>query len=588
MRTLPLEQSRRQRAFGVALALLFMALPLAAQGAEPLLRISGRVLDPNGKPARAALVVAICDSALPEGPPIDCGFPGTRGRQGKTDGDGRFLLEQLPPAVYSLYAAVEAPGPGRKVAADASLSVPLRKDRDGVELKLKTLRTLSGVVVDKRGAPVKQARVKLKVEPGARLPEAPEHGPSTEETADDFGRFEFKGVPDMPYRLEVSAYGFITTESDRAVRPGDEPITVRMKSCGRVFGSVVKQDGSPVADLLPGCGGYTSSSPDGRFDLPACEVGPRRMCFSAPGMARLYRTITVEPEKDVDMGKLRMEPELLRKVRVTDERNGATLPHAMITVEATEEEGSGRVFRHGPDGWAELTEYPARPLDLSIENQSFLSKRAHLDKRQTELQVALEAGIGVSGKVLNAKGQPQMGSVQAHCEAGGSEQMQLQPGGEFHIPQGLAGGLCSVQLLVYTPPLPRFYHYRLMWMDPKVSPQVDFLEPAVVSPLHVRFQGAKKPYGALLFVGDLPSQVNIGKAARAGFLPTGAHIPESGGYRAGRREEGGLRFEDIGPGVYTLVVLMGEEGAFRVPLTMGEQEQTLQVEIPAKLTPLSR
>jgi hypothetical protein len=206
--------------------------------------------------------------------------------------------------------------------------------------------------------------------------------------------------------------------------------------------------------------------------------------------------------------------------------------------------------------------------------------------QQTEVSVALESGVGLSGKVLTADGSPEKGAARVSCSQGGSERVPLDDQGEFHISRGLAGGVCSVQLELFSS-MPTFEHYRMFWLDPQQPPTLEFRAPAVRNPIHVRFQGKGKPKKAVLFVGELPSQVNLSQFSSLSFMPTFGGMLESMGHRAGVEEEGGFRFEDLGPGHYTLVVLM-HQAAFRAPLTVGEQEQTFTVDIPAQLTPFYR
>lgn len=60
-------------------------------------------------------------------------------------------------------------------------------------------------------------------------------------------------------------------------------------------------------------------------------------------------------------------------------------------------------------------------------------------------------------------------------------------------------------------------------------------------------------------------------------------MTETQGYRARIKEEGGFRFEKIGPGPYTLLVVLNQ-AIFRAPLTVGEKEETFTVDIPEKPT----
>ena len=73
--------------------------------------------------------------------------------------------------------------------------------------------------------------------------------------------------------------------------------------------------------------------------------------------------------------------------------------------------------------------------------------------------------------------------------------------------------------------------------------------------------------------------MNLKSFSTLKYMPTFEGMPETQGYRAGLPEEGGFRFEKIGPGPYTLLVVVGQS-IFRTPLVVGEQEQTFTVDIP--------
>ncbi len=573
-------QAARQGRYTVALAVAWLCMSVPVDSLAGELRIRGRVLSDKGDPVANVTVWAICTGGLPEGPHIDCGFPGMMGRKEQTDGDGRFFLAGLPAAMYSLYAGVEA-SKGR-IASEAAIRLPLREDANGIELKLKPLRSISGKVLDTAGNPVKKADVSARMEKGSR----PENDALSERTrgsatTDDDGEFEIRNLADGPYQLEAQASGFGTTSLGRVVRPEEEPVTLRLQACAKVIGRAVKPDGSPVEDLSDDCRGLKSRLPDGRFEDIRCgDAGEMFLCLSAPGMAKVQRRITLERGKTLDLGTVRMEPARVLKVRVTEAGTGLPVDGASVEVD---EPLPRQSFSTDASGVALLEDFPDKEMDLLIREHGWPERRVTVARGQTEVQVTVDAGVGLRGRVLDAEGRPHQGMVMVSCGKGGGDQVQLDARGEFHISKGLAGGICSVQLQLLASPMPDFEHYRMFYLDPEKPQKLELRTPVVRNTLHVRFSGQGKPDKAVLFMGELPSQIPLKSFSHIALMPSFAGFPEAQGYRAGRREEGGFRFERIGPGPYTLIVAM-HHALFRVSLTVGEQEETFTVDIPENPT----
>jgi hypothetical protein len=554
-----------------------MSVPVESLAGE--LRIRGRVLNQNGEPVANVMVYAVCTGALPEGPHIDCGFPGMMGRKEKTDGDGRFFFAGMPAAMYSLYVGVEAAK--NKLAAEAVIRLPLREDANGIELKLKPLRSIFGKVVDMAGRPVSKAEVSARMEEGSRPAEAMSERTRGSATTGKEGEFEIRNLSDGPYKLEARAHGFSTTPLGHIARPEQEPVTIRMEACAKVIGRAVKPDGSPVEELSDDCRGLKSRLPDGRFEDVRCgDAGEMLLCLSAPGLSRIERRVTLARAQTLDLGDVRMEFARVLKVRVAEVGTGK--PMSGVSVEV-DEPYPRRSFQTNAQGETQLTDYPDKAMDLLIRNGSWPERRVSVARGQTEVQVALETGVGLSGRVLNAEGQPHQGVAMVRCGKGGGDRVPLDAQGEFHITQGLAGGLCTVQLELFSSPMPDFENYRMFWLDPQNPPKVEIRTPSVRNTIHVRFNGQGNPDKAALYVGELPSQVGLKSFTSVVLMPMLPIVTESQGFRAGIKEEGGFRFERIGPGPYTLLVVMNQ-ALFRVPLTVGEQEETFTVDIPEKPT----
>jgi hypothetical protein len=279
-----------------------------------------------------------------------------------------------------------------------------------------------------------------------------------------------------------------------------------------------------------------------------------------------------------------MEPARPVKVHVTDLLNGKPLLWASVTVSGTELSTS--VFHTQDDGWTVIEGLSDMELELDVESSGYKTARVHVRKGQTEARVALDPGLVLTGRVLNAEGQPDMGTVEAGCE-GAHASGQVDPEGRFRL-LGLQEGVCTVYFRLVSSPLPTFEYTRWLWLDRKQPLVLEFhAPPKVRHSVHIRFQGTGKPRHALLFAEELPQQMDVASLVQRVAPIAASWMPETSGWRVGRSEENGVRFEKLSAGRYTLVVVL-PEGVFRAPLTVGEEEQTLTVEIPSKLTPLPR
>ncbi len=75
------------------LLLLALAIPAAARGDDAPMTISGRVLDPAGKPVPDAAVMVLVRSKLADRPTLTPLIRPTTAHEGRCDGSGRFRVE---------------------------------------------------------------------------------------------------------------------------------------------------------------------------------------------------------------------------------------------------------------------------------------------------------------------------------------------------------------------------------------------------------------------------------------------------------------------------------------------------------------
>jgi RNA polymerase sigma factor (sigma-70 family) len=226
------------------------------------LAVSGRVLDPAGKPAAGAQVAVVMVGLYEpgaEGKAADL----NRLQEAKADDDGRFRLRAARPAGVRdpmTWVVAAAPGfgfgwsyvPGGEATAD-------------VAIRLRPERTLRGRVLDVEGQPVAGARVHVA---RADLPGEASYvnGASNEVawpkpvTTGADGRFTLRGVGrDVAVMLDVTHEHFapetLDVEAGDKARADDIPVvlTPARTLSGRVFAA---ETGKPVAGVRLHFQGY--------------------------------------------------------------------------------------------------------------------------------------------------------------------------------------------------------------------------------------------------------------------------------------------------------------------------------------------
>jgi len=171
---------------------------------RPPAGISGTVVDENGDPIPGARV------SVEQYFPTD-GKPRKFVRaRGKTDDDGTFTIESVPPGRFVLVASIE----GRPPAKSDEITVADGEPVEGVRIASTPGGILYGTVTDAGGQPVEGVRVSVDrlsmTAPNTMRPA----------TTDVDGRYELVGMPRGPFSIRTFKQGFtsrvlsaITTEA---------------------------------------------------------------------------------------------------------------------------------------------------------------------------------------------------------------------------------------------------------------------------------------------------------------------------------------------------------------------------------------
>lgn len=559
------------------LTLLCMSLPLTALAGE--LSIRGRLVDENGKLVKGAPLAAVCIGALPEGPKIDCSFPTLMGRQGTTDDKGSFSLEKLPPAVYTL--AVSIPRSGGETAY-AELRVPLSQSVDGILLRLHVTRSISGVVVDTRDEPLEDVQVTVTSK------DADESHAIGSDTTDTQGRFRIPNLADARYSLEAKGNVIETFRLTGLLRPEGTPMRIRVQRCPTVRGRAVKPDGTPVPHVLSESFEYLGNKrADGRFEDYYCchDSGQVLKVLTAPGMSRTVLRFSLEKGQVLDLGDVRMELARELKLRLIDMSTGKAVAGGSVSVVAggsvpVEDSEPSPVYNVDGTGLCEISNYPDQELDLRVQPpRGFIATKVHVRKGQTEVKVALDPGKQLRGRALDDAGKPLMGTVQVGCDQGGADSAELGPEGEFHL-VAIRGGVCTFYLYLMPHRVPTsFEQMQMIWVDPKRPAPVELRVPSRQHSLRIRFQGQPRPDRLAIYMGDLPAQVDLASLAERSQFPVPFMQENVYGFQRGQYKEDSFHFERVGEGRHTLLGVKGKE-SFRIPITVGKEEETLTVEVP--------
>jgi hypothetical protein len=206
---------------------------------DPWASIAGRVTR-AGKPIDGATVQV-----------YDVPSQGGAFTSAATDGDGRFIVRELPARSYRLYAESKRVGaftPGPVV------TVANGDHRTGVEVEMSLAGSIAGTVVDQAGAPVAGAHLRFSLINGEDFGETTTADDGTFKAAALSGGgdyiFEVRGTSDSKLKLRPAN---ATRFTPITVRDGDSHVTgVQIKvqfDRLTIRGRVVASDGSGVPDV---------------------------------------------------------------------------------------------------------------------------------------------------------------------------------------------------------------------------------------------------------------------------------------------------------------------------------------------------
>jgi hypothetical protein len=264
--------------------------------AERLPRVMGEVVDEAGTPL--PLVSVALWSAAPSGEE-------ERVDVASTDIRGRFELSARQAGSYWLVAELSEAELVRATSQRVELGA---RGEVRVRLAFEPSRSLSGVVVDRRGAPLEDAAVLLTAAPRNANPGGDGGKRRSVSTGPD-GRFTFQQVSGEQFDLYVWMTGYVLNPRSVSgpVRIQRDVQDLRIVMIQETFieGRVVHADGSPVTRFQ--VSGKEFVDGEGRFFLRNPGPGVRELEVSAPGLVTVRRTVSLQEEEDLELGLIVLE-----------------------------------------------------------------------------------------------------------------------------------------------------------------------------------------------------------------------------------------------------------------------------------------
>ncbi|HET9229567.1 MAG TPA: carboxypeptidase-like regulatory domain-containing protein, partial [Thermoanaerobaculia bacterium] len=361
----------------------------------------GKVQDPDGKP------IAGAEALVQDTPAV------------QSDAQGVFSIPELPASEVELTVRKKGYAP----MVFRALRIP--SGTGPADLGTVTLRpgaTLTGRVVDPKGKPVPDGEVFLLDKPSNpnEMERALKDLKPTVKTSTD-GGFSIEDLArGAPVHVVVRSPGFLVAQV-RAVRPPTEkPVVIRLEPSADLKGRVVDEAGAPVPgarielvwqDYLPEEPDRpvgrpilrnTRADEDGRFQVRGLPEGSAQVSAAAPAFVPL-QAVEVSLPRPEEL-RLVLERGAVLQGRVTTAA-GEPVPGVRVGV-------SGAAAATNDDGlyWLEGAEVGRQEVIFLHPTHGRVAKPFEIQPGVNVLDLAFEAGIEVSGRVIDGSGKPVPGA----------------------------------------------------------------------------------------------------------------------------------------------------------------------------------
>jgi protocatechuate 3,4-dioxygenase beta subunit len=515
--------------------------------------VTGSVLDPAGKPAEGAIVLA---GALAV----------------KTDASGAFRIEGVPagaPAVEAFSKDLAARSDSVRVKKGETVEVALRLGRSA---------SVTGTVVDeKTRRPIPGARIAVTTGGFVMRGSAPGRRART----DAKGKFRLAGLRPRAYSIRAGKADYLPVTMPGIVAGVSSPgtIAIALQKSASIAGRVTDEAGAPVpgarveiardsglrailrggAAAVLGRGGATTG-PDGAFRLRG--LAPQRNATLQAAKAGFVPAkrygVTVKSGESVKDVALVVKRGLEARGRVVDSA-GQPVAGAEIRLARPESGGGGgaRVMiqmagmsrekpdaSSGTDGGFRVAGLEPGEYALSVSREGYAGKTVPSVTVKAEgvsewPPVVLTAGVAIGGFVRNGRGEPVVGAeVFSFGEGSGPRQASTDPEGRFRL-EGLSperGVMLNVRADGYAP------------LQRTVSPPADDLSLVLTTSGTIR--GRVEDAGSNRPITDFTASVREPRGGGMG----GMRVVLGGGQpdRSFQSADGTFELTDVAPGKWSV------------------------------------
>lgn len=561
---------------------------------------AGSVVDATGKPVPYATVrVAGSGEQLMQ----------VAARQATTDEKGAFEIRAL--ARTKMQARAESDAAASKVTDFDVTDKPEVRD---VKLVLDVTGTISGVVVDDKGAPVSEVQVNAfpDILAGAATDSIALAGMSSA-TTDGAGAFKIAGLPDGSYRLWAQRPGGSMNagwgNQNVSAKTGDTNVKITLAAPGGIKGTLaIDGGGAPkIANVSTGWQAPTPAQ-DGKFELRSLDPGTYDLTIRGPEFAELTkRDIAVEAGKTLDVGTITVYRGRKITGRVVDSKGKAvanakvkigdmimfpdeTTPGGDADEAAIDNIGGGRTATSDADGHFTMIGISQKATNIAADHQTAgrsPSIQIHEGKTDPPAVTLVLRGFGsITGKVTQ-KGKPLAGVAVTQSQKGAGAQLsaaQTDDEGNFSLKKVPEGTITLQAMQSKMMSLKSTAVTVKVTAGQETKANIDIPVGSVALTVNIKpAAGAKVDAAQVFLFAGTSSVPGTGKQLMDAFLAGGAQGMK---FWFGEGKPPAL-FDELVPGDYTVcsVPITGDMNDPQFMMRINENAQTLKVYCKAAKVP---
>lgn len=351
--------------------------------------IEGRVLSPAGRPVPGAEVVVqeVSQSTSP--------FPSFTRLRANADGEGRYVLDGVPPGPRTLAATAEGYD---RTARD----LDVRPGDNVLDFELDAGTEVSGRVVDDAGVPVPGVQLRLVAGFGSLDSPTAASGPD--------GAFRFTGVPDGTFRLMPRKEGYAQPSREETVSvtvagSSVSGIEVKLRTGGAIAGRLSGLAFDELARVRIWANSELNSGrvdPEGGYRISNLAPGDYLVTASVPGTSRQTQgRVTLEPGASEARLDLRFGEGFTLSGTVL--RNGRPWPGAGVWLERKDTTRGGRAAEADHQGNFQFggLETGTYEIAVTVSRGGIRHKEAVEISGDREVRIDLQTA-SLSGRVVDA------------------------------------------------------------------------------------------------------------------------------------------------------------------------------------------